>query len=520
MLNFRIQVCLPVLLGSLLFSPPRAAAEPDAHDAARFRRSHANGQNQEAAKTEDAKSLGGTIPDAASKPVLTSNSVVIAGQRVGYSAETGMLPLLTSDGTVRASVFYVAYVRRDADRPERRPLMFCFNGGPGSSSVWLHLGALGPRRVKLGEPDATQPVPFGLVDNEFSILDVADLVFIDPVDTGFSRPDKTTKAEEFFGESSDIQSVGEFIRLWTTRNHRWLSPKYLCGESYGALRAAGLAHHLHSRYGMTLSGVILISGLLDYDAPTSQVLLPAYTATAHFHRKLPPDLQADLPKALAEARQFMRTEYASVWFQGASLSAAERSRVVAELSRLTGLPARVIEDNDLRIAASAFCTELLRDQGLVLGRHDGRITGREMPAALRSAPFDPSLSGIDGAFSAAVNAYLREDLKFTDDLPYLVLGPVGPWSHEPQGSVMNDFAAEMRDNPRLRVLVLNGRCDLVCPVDLIRYNIDHLKLDSAYRARIAYAEYESGHMMYINLPDLKKMQKDLEQFVRKDKAGD
>ena len=231
---------------------------------------------------------------------------MIAGQQVSYVAEAGMLPLLNSDGTSRASVFFVAYIKQDEKSMDRRPVTFCFNGGPGSSSVWLHLGALGPRRVKLSDKNAGQPAAFGLTDNEFSILPVTDLVFIDPVATGYSRPAGTSKAQQFFGEAPDIESVGEFIRLWTTRQGRWLSPKYVCGESYGVFRAAGLAHHLRSSYGMSLSGLIFVSGAVDFASLSGdvgcQVLLPAYTAVAHFHHKLPPELQADLPKALAEAR--------------------------------------------------------------------------------------------------------------------------------------------------------------------------------------------------------------------------
>jgi carboxypeptidase C (cathepsin A) len=273
---------------------------------------------------------------------------------------------------------------------------------------------------------------------------------------------------------------------------------------------------------MTLSGLIFISGAIDFESISgdvaAQVFLPAYTAVAHFHHKLPPDLQADLPKALADAREFMRTEYASALFQGGSMTADERARVVAKLSRLTGLPARVVEDNNLRIGGSTFRRELLHDRGLIIGRFDGRMTGRDASAAAHYSDFDPSLSMIDGAFSAAMNAYVRGELKFEDDLPYGILAHVGRWTYGPPdgsaGNVAQQFASEMKENPHLRVLVLSGRCDLACPIDGLRYNIDHLNLDPLYRRNITYAEYESGHMMYVNLPDLRKMQKDLEGFIR------
>ncbi len=258
------------------------------------------------------KNEAAAIPDATHQPVFTTNSITIAGQRVAYVSETGMLPILSSTGSIRASVFYVAYTRienSETGNPksamEKRPVTFCFNGGPGSSSVWLHLGAFGPRRVKMNDDGTQPPPPTGLADNDYSILDASDLVFIDPVATGFSRPATDEKADNFLGVDNDLASVGEFIRLWTTRHDRWLSPKYLCGESYGVFRAAGLADHLSSRYGMYLNGLVLISGVLDfatiYDNPGNDVpyplYLPAYTATAQFHKKLPPDLQGDLTKS-------------------------------------------------------------------------------------------------------------------------------------------------------------------------------------------------------------------------------
>lgn len=530
----RSPIRLLLCLAMFLLSANMGRTEPKAGDgvppqgsaaAARNNNNKENDTSKKAnnkdVKKEDADHRAAVIPDAKDKPILTKNTVTIAGQPVSYIAETGMLPLLKPDGSVRASVFYVAYIKQGDDGAERRPVTFCFNGGPGAASVWLHLGALGPRRVKLNEKDVTLPAPFGLTDNEYSILHVTDLVFIDPVATGFSRAAKDEKSEQFFGQSPDIESVGEFIRLWTTRHQRWLSPKYLCGESYGVFRAAGLADHLHSRYGMSLNGLIMMSGILDY-APlqasdlSCQVFLPAYTAAAHFHKKLSPDLQADLPKALAEAREFMRTEYAAALFQGASLTADQRARVVAKLSRLTGLPARIIEDNNLRIDCGTFRKELLHDQGLVIGRFDARIAGRDGNGASRFSGIDPSLSAIDGAFSAAMNAYVRGELKFEDDLPYGILNSVHPWNHDRQNgfpSVSRDFASALKENPHLRVLVLHGQCDLACPVDCIRYSIDHLDLDPAFRRNITYAEYQAGHMMYVNPPDLKKMQKDIAKFL-------
>jgi len=472
-----------------------------------------------------AKMEAAAIPDATHKPVFTTNTVAIAGQRVTYVAETGMLPLLQSDGTSQASVFYVAYTRQGEKNEAARPVTFCFNGGPGSSSVWLHLGALGPRRVKMNPDGTLPPPPFSLEDNPYSILDASDLVFIDPVATGFSRAAKEEKRDQFFGDSADLDSVGEFIRLWTTRHERWLSPKYLCGESYGVFRAAGLADHLRSRYGMYLNGLILVSGVLDFatiaDNPGNDVpyplYLPAFTAAAQFHNRLPPDLQSDLPKALAEARAFAKGEYAAALQQGDALSAGEHEKIAAELARITGLQPQIIEDNHLRIDEGVFRKQLLHDQGLILGAYDARITGRDDDPASSYPNFDPSDAAVRGPFSAAINSYVRSELKFEDDLPYEILAGVQPWNYGARNnyaSAEDKLASTMNQNPYMRVLVLGGRCDLVCPIDTVHYALDHMPLDAAYRTNITYAEFDAGHMMYINLPDLKKLQKDLEIFLK------
>ncbi len=478
-----------------------------------------------AAEKAETNNPAATIPDASHKPVFTTNTVAIAGHRVTYVAETGMLPLLNTNGTSRASVFYVAYTRVDETNAATRPVTFCFNGGPGSSSVWLHLGALGPRRVKMNENGTLPPPPFGLVDNEYSILDASDLVFIDPVATGFSRPVKDEKPDQFFGDSADLDSVGEFIRLWTTRHERWLSPKYLCGESYGVFRAAGLADHLRSRYGMYLNGLVLVSGVLDFatiwnnagnDVPYP-LYLPAYAAAAQFHKKLPPDLQSDLPKALAEAREFARGEYISALQQGKALPADQREKVVAKLARLTGLKPQVIEDNHLRIDEGVFRKQLLHDQGLILGAYDARIAGRDDDPAAPYPDFDPSSAATLGPFSAAMNSYVRGELKFEDDLPYEIFGRVHPWNYDVRNNYANageKLASTMNQNPYMRILVLGGQCDLVCPIDTMRYALEHMPLDPAYRTNIAYATFEAGHMMYVNLPDLEKMHKVLENFLK------
>jgi carboxypeptidase C (cathepsin A) len=499
-----------ILLLSLAAAFSLRAAEPSA-------------TNTPAAGPE--KTAFGKIPDASHAPVRVTNSVTIAGERVTYVAETGMLPLLKPDGTSRASVFYVAYTRIDKSEMARRPVTFCFNGGPGSASLWLHLGALGPRRVEMNEDGSMPAPPFKLVDNQYSVLNASDLVFIDPVATGFSRPSKDEKTSEFFGDSGDLDSVGEFIRLWTTRHDRWLSPKYLCGESYGVFRAAGLADYLRGSCGMYLNGLILVSGVLDFgtisggtgnDLPY-ELILPAYTAAAHFHDKLPPDLQANLTNALAESREFAKGEYTSALLQGSSLPADERKKVVAELVRLTGLKASVIEDNNLRVDPSVFRKQLLHDQGLILGAYDARLTGRDGDPGSPGADFDPSSAAVMGPFSAAMNSYVRTELKFEDDLPYQIFASVQPWNYGARNDFANAsdrLASVMNQEPYLKILVFGGRCDLVCPIDTMRFSIDHMGLADAYRRNVQFVQFDAGHMMYINLPDLKKMHAEIANFVR------
>jgi carboxypeptidase C (cathepsin A) len=465
-----------------------------------------------------------TIPDAAHAPVRVTNTVTIAGIRVTYAAETGMLPILKPDGASRASVFYVAYTRQGMTNAAARPVTFCFNGGPGSASVWLHLGALGPRRAKMNDDGSLPAPPFSLTDNEYSILDTSDLVFIDPVATGFSRAAKDEKAEQFFGDDADLDCIGEFIRLWTTRHERWLSPKYLCGESYGVFRAAGLASHLQGRYGLYLNGLILVSGVLDfatiYDVPGNDIpyplILPAYTAAAFYHKRLPPDLQADLDKALAESREFARGEFTTALHQGAALSDDEKQKVVIELSRLTGLTSDVIKDNNLRIDESVFRKQLLHDEGLILGAYDARLTGRDGDPAAQGAGFDPSSVAVMGPFSAAMNSYVRSELKFEDDLPYELLAGVQPWNYGAGNTYANAgerLASVMNQEPYLKILVLGGRCDLVCPIDTVHYSLDHMGLAPEQRTNIIYAEFDAGHMMYINHPDLQKLHAEVEKFL-------
>ncbi len=464
-----------------------------------------------------------TVPDASKPPVVTEHAITIDGKELAYKAEAGMLPLLKDDGSPRANIFYVAYTVGDDADAAKRPVVFCFNGGPGAAAVWLHLGGLGPRRARVNEDATLPPPPFELVDNEHTILPVADLVFIDPVATGYSRAAKDEKPEQFFGKDPDIAAMGEFIRLYTTRNKRWRSPKYLCGESYGVFRAAGLAAELQDRHGMFMNGLVLVSGLIDYgtilpaaanDLPYA-LYLPSFTAVAHAHGRLPKDLQADRDGAIAEAEAFASGEYVTALFAGASLPEAKRTEIAATIARLTGLSAKLVVDHDLRVSPSVFREQLLADERLILGRFDARITSRDGDHSGREPRFDPSFDAALGPLAAAMNAYVREELGFESDLPYRVLTGVGPWPQVQNryASTASDLAEAMSRNHHLRVLVQTGRCDLAIPYRSMPYSIDHLGIDPELLQNVTYATYDSGHMMYLHLPDLAKLGKDLRKFV-------
>ena len=453
-------------------------------------------------------------------------AVTIDGKKVEYVVNCSEMPILKPDGKPSAQVFYTAYTLKGAPDAAERPVTFCFNGGPGSSSVWVHLGAFGPRKVELPADGLHPPLPPGrMVENPYSLLDATDLVFIDPVNTGFSHAEDPQKVGEFLGVKEDISSVGEFIRMWLTREKRWRSPKFIAGESYGGIRGAGLAEHLASRHRIYLNGLVIVSGLLDYnvlmpdtlnDLPY-EVLLPALTSVAHYHKKLPPDLQADRAKALAEARAFAYGDYAHALLMEASLPKAEHEAVVKKLARLTGLAPKLIEEQKLRIDSGFFREMLLRDQHLVLGAYDGRVTGRDGSEAEQHPEIEPFMNVVGGVASVAMNSYLREELHYEKDLPYEVLNPQPGWNHgkgNSYTSVNEQLASAMKGNPHLHVLALVGMSDLVTPADNMLHSLRHLQIPQELRPNIHVEEYEAGHMMYTNQPDQKKMHADITAFLK------
>jgi len=467
--------------------------------------------------------------------VETKHSIKIGGKVIKYTVTTGTMVLKEEvndkekDAEVekpRAQIFFTAYTMDGVKDKGKRPITFSFNGGPGSSSVWLHMGVLGPRRVVLTDDGEMPPPPFKLTDNQYSILDDTDLVFIDPMSTGFSRPVEGEKSKDWHTFTKDIESVGDFIRLYTTRYNRWLSPKFLAGESYGTTRSAGLSGYLQDRHGMMLNGLILISAVLDFSTTDFNLnndlpyilFVPAYAATAWYHGKL--NFKAPLEIVLKEAEEFAMGEYATALLKGASLTPEERASVVEKLSRYTGISQEFIQRSDLRILDQHYFKELLRERGKTVGRLDSRYMGIDRIGVTATPEYDPLFAQVNGPYTAAFNDYIRAELKFETDTPYEILsGKVWMnWSYsyfENQYlNVAETLRSAMHFNKYLKVFVANGYYDLGTPYFATEYTFDHLGLDASLRKNISMAYYDAGHMMYVHMPSLKKLKKDMTKFIK------
>ena len=463
-------------------------------------------------------------PPKITEPVIHQSSVTIDGQKIPYKVTTGKLQLEDDAGKARASIFHVSYERTDTKDPSKRPVMFAFNGGPGSSAVWLHIGMLGPKIIKLPSNGTTAPLPPVIVtENPLSILDVCDLVFVDPVSTGYSRAEKDAKSTDFHGLDGDIESVGDFIRRWISEHERWASPKLILGESYGGIRVAGLSQHLQSRYGMTLNGVILLSSLLDFSTLQAaqgndlayQVFLPSMTGTAHFHQKI----SGDLDSLIKESTNFAFGEYSAALLKGVDLDQATRAKVAEKLSALTGIDLEICLTHDLRIDPAFFRSELLRKSGKIVGRFDGRVAWDTTDQTTQFADYDPSYSLAYGAFSTAMLDYLGRELGYKEDQPYEILtSKVQPWQWNSENQIVNltdRLASAMRDNPQLRVLVMAGKTDLATPPEGVAYSIRHMRgLSENARKNVVTTYYDAGHMFYLNPPDLLKSRIDLVNFIQ------
>jgi len=485
-------------------------------------------------------------PEASSKtppierpPSITKHTITIDGKSISYTATVGEMIVNKPDEKPGASIFYIAYTRNDIQDKSKRPITFAFNGGPGSSSVWLHLGGLGPRRVAMDDEGHSSSPPFGMTDNENSLIDVTDLVFIDPVSTGYSRPLPGENKSQFHGVQEDVASVGEFIRLFITKNERWDSPKFVLGESYGTTRSAGLSGFLQGgTHGMYLNGIILVSSVLDFSTIVFMpgnlmpyiLFLPHYTATAWYHNKLPTDLQKKpLPAVLEESKKFALDEYSTALLKGNILPQDEYEEIARKLAAYTGLSLDYIKQSNLRIRHDRFVKELLRDEFHTVGRLDSRFKGRDSDAAGENYEYDPSSSIIHGAFSTMLNYYLREELDYEKDIPYAIYGNVYPWNFssvpsDPRqmrrgGMGMGLNVAEilrqaMGENEHLQVFCCNGYYDGATPYFGTEYTFAQMGLNGEFKDRVKMGYYEAGHMMYIHKPSIIKWKKDMAAFIR------
>jgi carboxypeptidase C (cathepsin A) len=490
---------------------------------------------QDAPKTPEAKPA--EPPEKKEPPKeessATEHSIKIGGQTINYTATAGTILLKDDKDEATASIYYTAYTKSDAKDSSQRPLTFLYNGGPGSSSVWLHMGAFGPRRVMTTDAAPTPPPPYKLVDNASSLLDKTDMVFIDPVGTGFSKAVGKAKGKDFWGVDQDVKSLAEFITTYVGRNSRWNSPKYLLGESYGTFRSAALVNFLQSRRGMDFNGVVLVSNVLDLSTLTFPngddrpfiYYLPSYAATAWYHKVLK-DRPADLNAFLLEARQFAVTEYAAALIKGAKLPAAEKADMAKKLSRFTGLSEDYLIKANLRVNLPQFRAELQRNRELATGRLDARFSGPSYDLLTEYVFHDPQSDAVTGAFTAAFNTYVRDELKFGRDKHYIVLSyeanRAWDWKHDTDGggtffpsapNVEGDMAQAMLTNTNLQVQVENGIFDLATPFFASEYTMDHLGLPDKLQGHVHQDYYDAGHMMYVNEASLAKLKENVARFI-------
>jgi len=456
--------------------------------------------------------------------VVTHHSITLDGKPLNYTATVAQMPLKDAAGETEAHIFYMAYTLDDVkDAAAHRPLTFCFNGGPGSPSMWVHMGGMGPRSPKLLPNGGMPQPPYEIKDNQDTWLDRTDLVFIDPVGTGYSRAKSVEVARRMNGVQGDIQSVAEFMRLYVTHNARELSPLFIAGESYGTFRAAGLAGYLIDQ-GIAFNGIVLIGTTLNLETIWSreddlvyELELPTYAADAWYHKKVPADLQKkDLKSFTKEVEDFAMGEYATALSKGDELPAADRKNVIAKLARYTGLETRYIEESQMRWDVSHFTRELLRDKHETIGRYDGRLTGPSSLNTGETSEMDPSSTLITPPFTAVFTHYIREELGYKTDLYYYPSGGIQPWDYGVQngfGDTTSMLRAAMMRNPYMRVMVVGGYYDLATPYYAVQYTFNHMGLHTEMRQRISWSMYQAGHMLYIDSESHAKLKKDLADFI-------
>jgi carboxypeptidase C (cathepsin A) len=484
--------------------------------------SNATAQDKPADKPAEAPT-----PPPKEESSVTEHTIHIGGQSISYKAIAGTLLLKNAKDEPTALVYSTSYVRTDVG-DKVRPIAFIYNGGPGSSSIWLHMGSFGPRRIVTVNGEPTPPAPYKLTDNANSLLDKADLVFIDPVGTGFSHAVGKSQDKDFAGVDPDMRSLGQFIALYVTRYNRWNSPKFLIGESYGTYRSAVLGNYLQSTEGIDLNGIVLISSVLDIatimgstgDDRMYIVYVPTYAATAWYHKVLS-DRPADLSHFLDEARQFATNEYTLALMKGANLTAPEKAAVAKKLARFTGLSEDYILKANLRVDPGQFMAELQRSRGLVTGRLDARFSGFTTDLLSETATRDPQSDAVTGAFTASFHTYLTNELKFSPDRPYHVfadfsgLGASWPFTHNGRETpnVLDDLTNAIVSNPHLQVEVENGYYDMATPFFGSEYTMAHLGLPEKLQKNIHHQFYDAGHMMYLQESDLTKLRTNVGNFI-------
>jgi len=458
------------------------------------------------------------------KLVQTSHVLRLDGRDIKYTATAGTLPIRLDDGKVAARMFFVAYTK-DGEDAKRRPISFLYNGGPGSASIWLHMGSFAPRRAQMAGEGFQPSPPYRLADNENSLVDVSDLVFVDAIDTGFSRVVAGANNRQFHDQEGDIRAFGEFIAEYLKTYSRWPSPKFLIGESYGTIRSAGLSQELQTRHGIELNGIVLVSSLLTYQtlspAPNNDIayagLIQTYAATAWYHKKLPADLQQKTVRQVVdEARAFAFGEYMQALTRGNTLGDGERSAMADKLARFIGLSPRFIVNANLRVDSARFRKELLRDKRLVVGRLDSRFTALDADAAGERQEFDPSNTALQGPYVGLFQDYVRNELKWESDLHYPTSGNVRPWGYVQNGYMDKTEALRqtMAKNPFLRVFVVCGYYDMATAVGGSEFNFTHLAYDKPITDRVAFGYYEAGHMMYIRPSAHKALKQDVAKFIQ------
>jgi carboxypeptidase C (cathepsin A) len=463
----------------------------------------------------------GTVDET---PVVTHHSINVDGKTLNYTATVAQMPLKNASGETEAHIFYMAYTLDGVTDHAKRPVTFCFNGGPGSASLWVHLGGMGPRSPKLLPNGSMPPPPYQLKDNQNTWIDKTDLVFIDPVGTGYSRAKSIEIARRMNGVQGDIQSVGEFMRMYILRNERESSPMFIAGESYGTLRTAGLAGYLIDR-GIAFNGVILIGTTLNLETIWSrsddlvyQLEFPTYAADAWYHKRVAPDLQKkDLKSFLKDAETFAMGEYANALAKGDDISATERKAVVDKLVRFTGLEARYIDESNLRWDVAHFTRQLLREKRQTIGRYDGRLTGPSAMNTGETSEYDPSSSLITPPFVTMFNNYIRNELGYKTDMQYYTSGGIQPWDYGVQngfGDTTSMLRAAMVKNPYMKVMVAAAYYDLATPYYAVEYTFNHMGLSPLMHQNIRWDFYQSGHMLYIDSDSHAKLKHDVNEFIQ------